>query len=102
MAKLASPETVRRFCIFAGALGFSLFVLVALWELYTGTASISQRKPLPNLNAVRADNPSLYWSHFWSKLMIAGAISGSLIAFGQFIVWLNRRPGAPKTWEDDA
>lgn len=101
MAKHASPETVRRVCLYAGALGFSLFVVIALLELYTGTASVSRSKPLPNLNATRADDPSLYWSYFWSKLVIAGTISGCLMAFGQFIVWLNRRPGAPRTWEEE-
>lgn len=100
MAKTASPEFVRRICVIAGLFGFSLFVLVAGWELYTGIASISRSKPLPNLDAARAENPALYWSYFWKKLAASGAIAGCLMAFGQFIVWLNRRPGAPKTWED--
>lgn len=77
--------------MFAGIFGFSLFILLACWELYSGVASVSQRRPLPNLTAVRADDPSLYWKYFWSKLAAAAAISGSVIAFGQFIVWLNRR-----------
>ena len=94
MVKTASPEGARRLFVMAGVLGCSLFILVASWELYSGTASVSQRRPLPNLEAVRADNPTLYWSYFGRKLVIAGLISGSLIAFGQFIVWLNRRPGS--------
>jgi hypothetical protein len=101
MVRNASPKVVRRFCVFAALLYFFLAIAVAGWELYVGRATVSQRKGLPNRVASRQENPSLYWAYFKNKLLWSVALSGGLIAFGQFIVWLNHRPGAPKTWEDD-
>lgn len=102
MAKIANPTKVRRYCVIAGLLYMVPFVALAGWELYSGRASVSQKRPPSNLVAYRKDNPSLYWTYVKDKLLAAGAAGGALIVFGQLVVWLNRLPGSQKTWDDDA